>query len=377
MLYIFSGFVVAINLFVAMIKKNSKIISFCLIILMCVLMGANTNNPDYNTYETIFNLGAVPPDPGFFLIIKLFRFLGLNYETFRLVLSIFGIVLIHQTLNKLTSNYSYFYVLYFIFPFFIDIVQIRNFLEMAIMIYAMPFLLQDTLKGYIKYTILIIFAASIQITAILYLLFLLINIVKRFTIIKYIFVIVIISAITISLNRSFFIGIVNQLSTNFGYYDERINYYSEVLTRNGYFFYWGVQLCFLYITKILFSGTNNLKNQNVIEGKREMQINKLTQNENYVNSFCELVFWANIISLIFMPTYVLQALYFRLFRNLVPLNYIAIISSLQYLPPKSLKKITITLALFGLSIVLFYVDIGKPFYETIIIKIFENNWVFR
>ena len=377
MIYIFLWCTFIINLINSIAKKHSKLISFTLIIFLCIVMGANTNNADYYSYEDLFNLQPNSVEAGFLLIIKLFNFVGLNYVAFRLILAIVGILLIHQTVKKITDNFSCFYMLYFIFPFFIDAVQIRNFLAMSIFIYAVPCLMDDNLKNRIKYILLIILASSIHISAITYLIFLLVNKVKKNVLIKYLFILVIMSMVILSLNRSIFIIIVGNLLNYIESLSDHIQYYGEVLTRWGYLFYWGVQLSFTYITKILSKEKLNFSKESMSVGKREMQTGESIKKEDIVNNFCEFIFWVNVISLIFMPTYVIQIIYFRFYRNIIPLNYIAIISKLKYLPQKSLKKRIITIALIGLSIALFFIDIYNPFRIGVVDAIFKNNWIFN
>lgn len=372
-MYLISTVVFLANLVNAFLKKNSKLLPIGFIVLLCIIMGANTKNPDYFSYRSLYFMGSFTGELGFLIIIKIFNFFNIEYFVFRLVWTLVGFALIHQTLIKLTENHSAYYVLYAIFPFFIDAVQIRNFMVMAIFIFAFPYLIEDDYKGKIKYSIAILIASSIHYVSIVYLLFLLINVLKNNLKIRNLYIAFVAVLILISLNHDLYSIIIKTIFSTFALVYSQIGYYGNVLTRFGYLFYWVIQVGFIVLVNaILRQLKKNQENEldtspSILKGK--------SVTLNYIQKFCTVVLWADLISIIFLPTYVIHSLFFRLFRNLIPLNYMAIIGSLKFLTGDNKIRRNIPIILILLSLMLFYVEIFAHFDVKIFKALMEYNWL--
>lgn len=109
------------------IKKLSFFEHFSLILILPFLL-FNNDNPDYSAYEKIFFYD----DPnglaefGFNYIIKLTKlYLSNNYIIIQFFLSLL-IFFTFLRFKKYIKSLNYIILLYFLFPFFIDIIQIRN-----------------------------------------------------------------------------------------------------------------------------------------------------------------------------------------------------------------------------------------------------------
>ena len=365
MLYTITTILVFLNLINISLRRKVKFISLSLVILLGVLMGANSSNPDYYVYKDYFDMVRSINDIGFMLMIRFFNLINVDYEYFRLMITILGLTSIHKTVKKFTTNYSFFYLLYFVFPFFIDVVQIRNFFAYSIVLYATPYLIEGTKSGTKKYIALVLIASSIHLTSIVYLIFAFMKNIKKQNILRLLFYLVVFTIMAVTLYRPLFINLMDHVFVLIGRFDERIFYYDVVSTRYGFLFYWTVQFCYIWIIKILRSRMKN------INSSGEMNSNHYKKNI----AFIDLVYWINIISLVFIPTYAVHSLFFRFYRNLIPLNYLVIIPAVKQLKPMSVKKIVIVLGIVLLSILLFYVDIYRPFYSVVIQKVFQNNWL--
>lgn len=172
-------------------KKKSKaiyIIFLALLLLMfCQVTTSNYQHLDYKrgdneAYEQWYNLlrsGSIvnlkqskSVEKGFTLYTFFLAKIGLPYGLYMAVTFILGILLSFFTIRKITSNYSLILGLYYCYYFLFDIQQIRNFLAISISLFAIQFL-KD--KKIVTYVLLILLAASFHVSALAFLLFLLIN----------------------------------------------------------------------------------------------------------------------------------------------------------------------------------------------------------
>src|SRR5665648_248918 len=149
-----------------------------LLTLMWILYGWNTGNADFINYNIEYNLNAVSSinysqEIGFQLLCKLFYALGLEYNKFLIVISIVGLVLITSTVIRYTKNVAFVLAMYFLFPFMDDVVQVRNFLAMSIIIFALRFLIEKKKWSRTKYIIFVMIAFTFHYIALFYFLFLL------------------------------------------------------------------------------------------------------------------------------------------------------------------------------------------------------------
>lgn len=309
-----------VNLVNLMCKKHKNIPIFLFVILLCVLMGANTQNPDIENYISGFNTERIGPDFGYSILVHFFYFMGFDYESFRLIISVFGILLIHQTVKKFIINKSAFYLLYFIYPFMIDIVQIRNFLVMSILIYAVPCLLTQKYRDYIKFVVYILIASTIQLTAIIYLPIVFLAKAKKNMLIRSILFFNILGFIIIVANKDLFILITNQITFMLGEYDNRITKYGFIQTNYGFLLPWAVQLTnFFLVTWARKIYSKRLRNEDrslIGEGNKKFP----NKDESIKEKYILLIYWINVYAFLFLPFYVFQMTFSRFIRNIIPLN---------------------------------------------------------
>jgi hypothetical protein len=147
------GYIIALvflitNLIGTFFGNKSKIRVIFILVSLWILFGWNTFNPDYYNYLSWYNdvqyssgLFTQGKDFGYNLLMKVTQLIGLEYSGFLIVVSIIGLLLIHSTIKRYAMSDSYVYLLYFIYPFLLDVVQVRNFIMMSILIYSVRFLL--------------------------------------------------------------------------------------------------------------------------------------------------------------------------------------------------------------------------------------------
>ena len=251
-----------IELYLFELFSNKRVKNFLTIVvfaLLIIVMGANTQNPDTHIYEEYIynNEEFFSKDFGFGILVYIFKVFNLDYYYLKMFIAIVGFMLINSTLKKYICDYKMFFLLYLIFPFFFDVVQVRNFLAMSIFIYAIPFLLEDTKRGNIKYIITVLIAATMQKTALVYLPIILIKKINNQKYYKFFGAIIIFVLIIIAINRPFLNMFIDMLKNNVSDVLSGIAPRLNITTNWGWLVQWGVQFGNFFLVK---EGTRILKN---------------------------------------------------------------------------------------------------------------------
>ena len=178
-----------------MLLKNYNKSSFLMIVLFClmvVIFGFNKGNADFENYKTmyeslsdnssyIYNYYFKNLDIGFRYIFLLFYTLNFSYESMLFTLSLVGLFFILNFIRKFSINGHIALLLYLIFPFILDIVQIRTFVAMIFSIYSIQYLVNSSRKSFIIYFMGIVVASLFHISSIVFLLFYIVKIKKSTT----------------------------------------------------------------------------------------------------------------------------------------------------------------------------------------------------
>lgn len=146
------------------------------ILVLVVTVGISTNIADFAAYNSVYQyIGAGNFYPntgvGWWFLCKLGNMAGMTYGQFKMVILLLGLLLIRSTIKYFTSNQNYIWSLYIIYPAITDLIQIRFFMGIAIIIWAIKYLLRDTTKGYFIYCMLVIIAGQIHNSAYFYIFF--------------------------------------------------------------------------------------------------------------------------------------------------------------------------------------------------------------
>lgn len=318
--------------------------------MMWVLFAGNQDNADYSNYEYIYNsvdyTGAYSAvESGFELLMKLSVYFGFSYQFFLMIYSSIGLILIINSLKAYTNNVNVVLGLYFIFPFMLDIVQIRNFMSMAILIYSFKYLLEVSKGATLKYIFAILIASQFHVSSIYYLLFILI---------KY-----------ISVKKTIYISIGVTIA-GFILQSTILNFVLQILKMERYSLYfanttplYGIALFLLYYLAVLLL--------------LKISINK--------NSNSQQLFFSNIVlkaNILLFPTLILIVQdidFFRLLRNMMVINYVVFCFNFSFQRISLEKEKT----MFGTIILLFvsisaYIFIYAQTFESVVVKIFTENY---
>lgn len=367
-IFIFIGIII-ISIFYATLYKQKREVCIATILLtiLIVLMGGNSDNIDYTIYYNMYNSTFFNKDIGFGALINISKFIGLDINYFRLMISIIGLLLIHKSLIKVTSQkYYFFYLIYFIYPFLFDVVQVRNFLAMSIFIFATTFLIENRLKNKLIYILLIICAASIQKVALVYLLVILvIDFEGNKKIYKYGLLFIIVFSIILGLNKSLTLNFITSLAGRYTSVLTGVDNYLSVNTNYGWIISWFQQIMNFFIIA---------------------QIKKCSNLESCVitneqKRYIKLIYNINLLMFVFLPLYVLDENFTRIFRNVMPLNWIALCvvtgqrRMKSILRTKSITRYQLIKLISMLFAILLFCLMARDYWESIIINIFTKNWM--
>lgn len=344
---------------------NSFLIIPCLLFLI-IYSGGILDIPDYNVYNNIYNYssnGIWTKDIGFGALVFALRKIGLSAYQCRLMYAVIGITVLMLSVRKFLDRKGQylFLILYFVYPYFLDVIQVRNFLAMVFMTLAVSFLLDNTKKNTFLFGIFMLVSASLQKTLLFYIPFILFYKADKRKATKSVLIIAVTLSALIGLNKNFVSDLANFFLLNF----------SEKLSGSASFFTVNTRYGWLYMWTISFF---NLAILYYIKKKSSNQLS--SGNIKIVG----IVFWINIYSLIALPLYVMDTNFFRIYRDLQPLNLIAWIT---FFRAACLKHIRINKRSMILLIITILLTILYSVYVTMIIENllqffiqgFNNNWI--
>jgi hypothetical protein len=138
-----------------------------------VLISFNYDNADYLSYQILFEnanfFNISNYDLGFFYLIQFFKMFGFSYSQFFFIISSTLIILLARRIYVYSKNPSLVLLLYGIFPFFYDIVQIRNLIVLVFLVYSIKYLMVLNFKNFFVFVSIIILASLFHIIALIYL----------------------------------------------------------------------------------------------------------------------------------------------------------------------------------------------------------------
>lgn len=166
---------------IGLLKRNSRLVTILLLFFIWTLIGLNTYSPDYDSYAAVYNdtYYGLNMNVGFKACCNFFSSLGLSYQQFRMVWAFVYVVLTYNFVIKNTKSPNFVFALMLICPVLMDVSGIRSSVAYLIVLNFAMLLKKPTLKRKVLYAMGVFLASTIHITAIFYLIFLLIGV--RFT----------------------------------------------------------------------------------------------------------------------------------------------------------------------------------------------------
>lgn len=155
-----------------MLKKN-HISSVFIFIILWILYAFNFKTADSDNYRSFYLASETAKyifglEPGFMLFMRFSNKLGLNYNQFLGLYSLCGFCFLWAYIKRFTNHTSEVLLLYALFPFFFQVVQIRFFMSSMISLWGFHFLVERKSRYKLKFFITIIIASSFHISALFY-----------------------------------------------------------------------------------------------------------------------------------------------------------------------------------------------------------------
>lgn len=344
--YLCATTIIVCNLYTKKLSRFYYI--FCVFFIMFLLLffSGNFKNPDYNNYvkmyeqaqPTFFSIKST--EFGFITLLFFAKTLGFTYQFFIFFIASICFLLISKTIFSNSPEPISVFYFWFLFPFLLDAVQIRNFIAMSIVIFAISFLLENKKNALFKYIVLILIAMSFHMLASFFLIFILY---KKRNLIPYI--VLIICCVFI-----FYYIIKHYIqSAKFSFY------FFNNSTILGFLIPATIHIIILLLNNFLFK-KNSFK-----YSSKELQYFQVC---NQIGK----------LSCTFIPFYYINSQFIRLFRNIIILFYIAFSIHFRYLKPA--KRILFFLLFLGCILFLLYVYVIKDNYISVIQAVFKNNIFF-
>lgn len=355
--------------------SNNKIfraLNFFTWLFLVIISAANTYNNDTTIYMNIFKSAKNElwiKDVGFGYWMSFANSHNFTYQMVRFLEYLVSFLFIHFGVKKYIGKYEWILLfLYFLFPFLMDVIEVRNFIFESILIFSLPLLASRKKTNYLAFFLLYCAACLIHKIGLIYLpAFLLFLISTEKKSVQKVFVTLFISAAVIGLFRKQLSSILMSSSSAL-LQIQGISRNLEINNNNG----WIVDYV---ITGAFFLGS--LFNYQVALLKHK-------QNQNYLFDvryrLQKLIFVLSFYGALFLPFYAISGDYMRIIRNLYLLNYFSIIITFT-LPGSNLvfktKKSNYSIALVALMIFtsLASVVYGGNF-DSWFGEIFRNNFIF-
>lgn len=137
------------------IKKDSKIVTFILLVLIYILFAFEHSDGDYLVYEYLFSnisIGdefALAYEAFFVILCKTADHLGLSFDQLRYIVSFSSVLLLFFAAKKFTKNTAFVFALFFIFPALFDAELFRQLTGSCFVIFGMQYLINS--KSWIDY----------------------------------------------------------------------------------------------------------------------------------------------------------------------------------------------------------------------------------
>lgn len=330
-----------INILGIIIKKNSKIIDYFSLIFFIFIGSQSINYADYHNYLAMYNNSDLVEQLGLKLTMKLGKILSLTYNQYLMIIFFVCYIMLFYVIKKLAPNRSIVYLLYFIYPYFLDVIQIKNFIGESFLIFSIGILIlgRKKIKAFFVYVCSVVFHEAFMI----YLPYWIIarKFLKKLIFFSFAFFTIIF--ITFYLN----ISIIGKLM--FFLPDWKISGYTSQIARLGWIIPLVYQLISFYMIKDMLKKLENLPSKG----------NKILRVLDKILTY----------SLLFLGLYYINGTFERLYRNLWVFNYIIISNYYVYLKDK--KKIIL---LFFWILLVYYYYIGS---RELHVRILENNIILK
>lgn len=340
------------NTILCVMKQQSKPIVLMTYFILLVLMSLNNGGPDLlNYYNDYYSSGIGVhniSEYGHYILNRFFCNIGFDFFTYRIVVSFICMLLLHKTFSYFKVNENGVLSFYMIYVFFMDVIQIRNFIMEAIIIFSLRYLLVDKKFNTIKYIVCVLIASLFHRISPIYLMLLIV----KFRMSIKIYVIGLIGSILLfivfAFNRDILSNIMQFIATKLG----ATTSYSFTVTRLSFIPFAIIYYFEIFLMMIYFK-------------KRDYKLKTVQK----ISKICIIMSFA-------LPLILINLNFYRLFRNLGIIKYIACMMILDNRRKLNAKSFIVYNAILLLTVCLFVVDcVLVNDFNDIVMPIFKNNLV--
>lgn len=305
-------FIMMSNLISGIFRPN-KLVYYLSILLLILIFGGVYGIADEENYLLLYNnisnnnivsKYSLFSAPGWYFCNLLAVKIGVSFQNFRLLIGLISFLLLSKFIIRFSANPNITLVLFLIFPFLIENVQIRNFFASTIFLYSLRFLKRENRYNFV-FIVFILIASSIHQ---IYLLFIPFVLFFKLNYRKAIYVTFSVLTLLILIIQSRLLLTLAEI-----YFDEFILAKISIYLYNarlGFLALWLIQTGFVLLT------LNTIRSCG-------LDINRLGKNKTRYSSFLDIVWKLNFYTIICtFPLVMLDGNYFRIFRNVLITNFI-------------------------------------------------------
>lgn len=348
---------------------KEKIFLLLIIGLMLIVACFSYDIADYSAYlvgyERIGNnyYGGYLMEPGYILCEKIGNFMGMNFTIFRVFFLGVSIILFTLSIYQYAKDKARcIIILYIIYPFFFDIVQMRHFMASSIAIFSLRFLKEKDYVNIMKYILFILLASTIHLAALFYLMMLVscLNINLK----KYLYSVVLIITGEIIILTSISHGMLGQL------YQFLIS--KVALVRKTHTFFVGeinasvykhyIVLLFILLL-LIFIIYKNMKMETSLSFSDKKEFIWLLK--------------ISLVALCFIPLIQVSEHFLRLFRSMIVIINLTFFRFSRIYKPRSLNRFVYGLVpyIFVITYAIMFLSIrSESYYNNVTIPIMNNNY---
>lgn len=344
----------------------------CILISIVLIIMSNSNYSDIQNYEYHYgfsrnNMMEARFEVGFNTYMYICKYvMHLNFYTFKILTFFICILFIYKAFRKYTYNFSLFLLFFLGYEIFFDGIQIRNFIAISIVIYGIPYLLNNNIKGTIKYLVCVMVAFLFHSSAIAFVILGLVNMdFKKTFENKYVKQILTVCIFLISVGLILAVknGKLIQLLSTFSYQYISNDVGNRIISHSGGKSHSGpIFLSIIYFAYVLFVHfiNSSMKNCASVNYKVKYSFCKV-RIEKYTiqNTLFDKMEQINYIGMLFIPLSFLSTTYYRLLRNICLIDIIFYAIAVNNLKNKNVRILLFTF-MFLLIILWVYYDLIVP-----------------
>jgi len=379
-----------LNLIFAYRKKSSKLLTICTLVFIFLLIGgagaSYVGQNDYINYRISYDRVGVGDyfgnaEVGYVTLMKIGNFLQLDFFIFRLLITALCLFIIYYfIIKRYANNYNYVLLIYMIYPMTIDSEQFRNFIGLTILLFAIRFLENNSFKNKVKYIALVLIASSIHAGFFLYLVLLLVNTNNKNRLAKGIAIVTIVLCIIAFLNNNEipFLNLFLSFLEN-----EKVVRYLTTQTNYGFLIPFSLHtinfIMIFWARRIIILSEKKSTLNNMIYSENDCSVKTLRKDKKISDlMFINMIYWINIIGIVFFPLYMMSITLYRLSRNFLILNLIVYSIASGRFSNRNVTKFLFNLNVIISVIIWLIMDLYiKTSPERVLIPFFTKNIFFN